>query len=252
MALSLLSWSSTHGNFSSFDENESDKGTFSSELEFAQVIKDTLRLGMNVLLACNFDNLQPISASGQRTVDVYLVGKWIPSDLDGTLSLMLQLSHIISISWGNAKKVLRFINIISEGANEQDAMDELKLLSRHTRIAAKPVIVRSRTECLSLVCEKMPPHAGPTTGRSYSMLEVARQGFSSKVDESEEKYSTQFYVDMNAMVHEYSGSSDLVFMVLPNPHEEKYLNTVRTLVNDLPPTILVGSGRRQNVIPQEL
>lgn len=82
--------------------------------EYEGVVGDALNLHVNVLVACNFRagaeaSSEPpvqdsqattplLAARTGGTIDVWLWGEWGMDDLEGTLSLQLQLAHIIRVT----------------------------------------------------------------------------------------------------------------------------------------------------------
>jgi len=130
-------------------------------------------------------------------------------------------------------------------------------LSKNTRIDAECMVVPVYTPGLVDVCRRPPMNSG--FARTFSMLDLARRrsqsrGFSVEQNDINNSYTpTTFFREMNTIARTRSKRSELVFMLLPTPRDSSnYVTNIRTLVEGLPPTILVGSGRRTNVIPQEL
>ena len=199
-------------------------------------------------------------------VDVYILGKWKSEDLDGTLSLLLQLAHIIHLDrkWCSKTKV-RLLNVVLSDDSKAQALEDLERLSAETRIDAECEVIYDETitEQVILNFSNSTRKSGEGSQehhhmRSFSLLETVR------MDQDKPSESTIISADaarkedfeiLNGMIRRNSNESGLIFMVLPKPHKgmtNSYLEHVRLLTQNLPPTILVAAGRRTNVIPQGL
>jgi hypothetical protein len=242
-------------------------------------------------------------------VDVWIVGKWDWEDLNGTLSLQLQMAHIIHLNprWERATKI-RILNVVSPSADMQtreeeaskfklnkfcaEAHEMLVQLRKEVRVNCDIKVVLAtgpelRARCAAGLREQDTQFEGtvntPTVsrvgapGRSFSLLDVNRSHTqaaqaASAADAAEiqaplENDLSAFERQMsetNVLVREHSAQAKLVLLVLPpfplathaagvaDEPAAEYMSGVRSLLQGLPPTILLAAGKRQNVIPQEL
>jgi len=193
---------------------------------FASVLRDILvSFSRNALVTCNFKDANWNEAKTKLWIDIWIIGNDIT--LDGTLSLKLQLAHILRLERGGKSKI-RLLNVVDELRDveeQQVLLDEMASRARLHHSTSRVIASSSVRGAVS------PP-----------ML----------VDRGNEYLS-----NLNHLLATNSQFNTRVLMLdlptLPKEGEEnQWLDSVRTLVANLPPTLLVRSPRRGNMIPEEL
>lgn len=89
-----------------------------------------------------------------KTIDVYIFGKWNWEIFEGSLSLEIQLAHICHCNSKYASTTFRLIQVIGDGEDSEKCKKDLELLIKETRINAVSRVVIISPETMSRVSGK--------------------------------------------------------------------------------------------------
>ncbi|KAE9547623.1 hypothetical protein FO519_009164 [Halicephalobus sp. NKZ332] len=197
-----------------------------SSLEYIQILNDVMNLNKNLCVAryfSRFDRELLLKTSGKRYIDVWPSHLFKPEEnglrWDNSCLFVLQLACILSMSskWKSAS--LRVFICVNSLQDMHIQEQQLKLLLQQLRIKAKSVMVPW-------------DHVVAQMERSNSASNIA-------------EFPKSFVSAVNEMIKRNSGDTAVSFLNLPLPpspsmqQHEGYMEGLRILTADLPPTLLV-------------
>ncbi|GBG23983.1 Solute carrier family 12 member 9 [Hondaea fermentalgiana] len=203
------------------------ESAFSTKTDFVGVLRDTVgSLKQNLLLGANFREETYEGTKACSCIDVWVVGNDLT--LDGTLSLTIQLAHILRSERTGVRKI-RVLNVVDERCD-----------------------IDAQKELLAEVCASARLHKA-----TYHVIACRKARSLSKAVADND---TAFLEQLNGTLQSNSHNDTWVsFLGLPAPGasssaatDDAYVSSIASILQGLPPTILVGAGRRDNMIPQDL
>jgi len=202
---------------------------FKSKSDFVNVLRDILgSFKQNLLLAANFNDELYKQMDSRAWIDIWVVGSELA--LDGTLSLQMQLAHILHTERAGVQKI-RVLNIVDEHCNIDNQEEKLQEIMASARLHHATAHV--------IACQQVQSWEQITANKDTPLVEQI-----SRVMQSNSQNDTRVCFMRLPPLPAQSGDS--------NAADEFYLNAVNTLLQGLPPTIFVRSGHHDNMIPQDL
>ncbi|GBG23984.1 Solute carrier family 12 member 9 [Hondaea fermentalgiana] len=217
--------------------------SFADAAEFVGLLGDIVgEFKRNLLLAANFDAsaaqgdndddvadetcVAPLGARSRvaGSIDLWVMGNDLA--LDGNLSLMMQLAHIL-LRERKGVRSIRVLNVVDETCDIESQQSKLRDLASSARL--------HKATCHAIACKGAQPLERALASQDSAFLER-----------------------LHGVLESYSHSGTRVaFFGLPTPGalnipDRSYLGGLGALVRDLPPTIFTCAGRRGNMIPQDL
>jgi len=208
-----------------FTEMNVHQGRLSS-LEYIQILNDVMNLNKNLCVArhfSRFDRELLLKTGGKRYIDVWPSHLFKPQEnglgFDNSCLFVLQLACILSMSskWKSAS--LRVFICVNSLQDMHIQEQQLKLLLQQLRIKAKSVMVPW----------------------DHVVAQMERSGSASNIAE----FPKSFVSAVNEMIKRNSADTAVSFLNLPLPpvshaqQHEEYIEGLRLLTADLPPTLLV-------------
>jgi len=193
---------------------------------FVPIVRDVEKLFQkNLILPMNFDDALWLEARKNDWIDVWILGKDLT--LDGTLSLKLQLAHILRLERARRNTAIRLLNIVDEYCEIEPQRQRLTDLAARARLY--------QTGCHVIAMD------GLKTMEFLLSDQVMLEG-------------------VNSILCANSRSNTMVsFLKLPDlPSQESksfdkaYMRGLTDLVRNLGPVLLTKSGRMGSIIPEDL
>lgn len=168
-----------------------------------------------------------------KTLDVYIFGKWNWEIFNGSLSLMIQLAHISHSNSKYASTTFRLIEIVGQEEVHGKEEENLKLLIKETRIKATPKLVIATPDQITRASDNQDK---------------------TKISELSKTELNKLY---NNIIMNQSNNSVLVFVKIDPPSDdvkdyEQYYKDLELLGNNLPPLCMVTTESNQAVITREI
>lgn len=168
-----------------------------------------------------------------KTLDVYIFGKWNWEIFNGSLSLMIQLAHITHSNSKYASTTFRLIEVVSPDEVHGKEEENLKLLIKETRIKAVPKLVIATPDQITRASDNQDKTKIPDLNKSEL---------------------SKLY---NNIIMNQSTDSVLVFVKIDPPTDdaneyEKYYKDLEILGNNLPPLCMITTESSQAVITREI
>lgn len=205
-----------------------------SPLEYVKLISDSLKMQKNVCLCRHFDQLSKQSiVNSKKTlfIDVWPVNLFRPDTanfFDNTCLFMLQLACILTMvpGWKSKTRLRVFLCLNAQTDNTLQKQQKLDAFLHQLRIEASVKIV---------TWDHLVSHLPVMSGNSSDKLTLM---------EKFHAVPTEFISSINQLITSYSSTTALSFMYLPVPptdvrESETYLNSLRLLSDNLPPTVFV-------------
>uniref|UniRef100_A0A7E4ZUJ1 Solute carrier family 12 member 9 n=1 Tax=Panagrellus redivivus TaxID=6233 RepID=A0A7E4ZUJ1_PANRE len=195
--------------------------------EYIQILNDVMNLNKNLVIARHFgrfDRELMLKAGGKRYVDVWPSHLFKPEDnglrWDNSCLFVLQLACILSMSSKWKSATLRVFICVNSLQDMHVQEQQLKLLLQQLRIKAKSVMVP-----WDHVVAQMDRGSGPARNIA--------------------EFPKPYVSGINEMIRRNSADTAVSFLNLPLPppltsqRAEEYMEALRLLTADLPPTMLV-------------
>ncbi|KAI6218353.1 Solute carrier family 12 member 9 [Aphelenchoides fujianensis] len=218
--------------FSAQDFVHPDLNVVNSRLDsltFVQILHDTLNLHKNLVIArhfSRFDRDMMLKQGGKRFIDVWPSNLFRPEEggvrWDNSSLFVLQLACILSMCrrWKSTKlRVFIWASSVNDMHHQEQ---QLRTLLEQLRINAQSILVPA-----DHIFSQVDRSNGPPT--------------------SVNQFPSSFVRAVNEMIRRNSPDTAACFLNLPLPppasgpdaDQEAYLNSLRMLTDDLPPTLLV-------------
>jgi potassium/chloride transporter 9 len=202
-----------------------DQGRATSP-EYIHILNDIMNLNKNLVIARHFNRFDRelmLKTGGKQYIDVWPSHLFKPEDnglrWDNSSLFVLQLACILSMSskWKSAS--LRVFICVNSLQDMHIQEQQLKILLQQLRIKAKSVMVPW----------------------DHVVAQMERTQASGSIAE----FPKSFISAVNEMIRRNSADTAVTFLNLPVPpspslnKSDEYLEALRTLTTDLPPTLLV-------------
>ena len=196
--------------------------SYESISEFCDCLRDIVfSFQKHLLLACNF-HPQFDNQKIMKTIDIWIIDSLLI--IDGTLSLLFQLAHILRLEQKNT--LLRIFNIVNNSNDYINQSFRLEKLIKDARIfgATSHIIV------------------------SRQMLPIEKIITKNKIDLAVELSSIIF---SNSLSNTKVSLLALPSLCLKDTKDDDFVNIIKTITTNLPPTLLIMSAANENLISHE-
>ncbi|XP_061163585.1 solute carrier family 12 member 9-like isoform X2 [Saccostrea echinata] len=205
-----------------------------ASLEYVKLISDSLKMQKNVCLCRHFDQLSKqsiVHSKKQLFIDVWPVNLFRPDTanfFDNTCLFMLQLACILTMvpGWKSKTSLRVFLCLNAQTDNTLQKQQKLDCFLQQLRIKASVKIV---------TWDHLVQHLPVMSGNSNGKLNLM---------EKFHPVPEEFISAINQMIISYSSTTAVSFLYLPIPpaesrDNETYLNSLKMLSENLPPTVFV-------------